>query len=223
MSDVAVVTGAGRGLGASIAEHLADRRLFVVVNTRSNLAHAGSVVERIRAAGGHAQAVAADVTDDAEVAAMFRTASEIGRLRVLVNNASLRRVQRIEEITGADFSEVLAVTLEGSFTCIRHALPLLTAGGRIVNILGSNALSGDAERVHVSAAKHGLLGLTLATARATRHRGITVNAVSPGIDTTGTDELRQCQERIAQTVAVLTSEEAAHITGTVVDVDCPGL
>jgi NAD(P)-dependent dehydrogenase (short-subunit alcohol dehydrogenase family) len=222
VSDVAVVTGAGSGLGAAIAEHLASRELVVVVNTRTNLARAESVVERIRAAGGQAHPVAADVTDDAEVAAMFRAASRIGRLRVLVSNASLRRVQPVEDITAADFSEVLAVTLEGSFTCIRHALPLLADGGRVVNILGSNALSGDAERVHVSAAKHGLLGLTLALARATHQRGITVNAVSPGIDTADSDQLRRCQERIARTVALLTSEEAAHITGTVLDVDCPG-
>lgn len=225
MPDVAVVTGSGSGLGAAIAEELAARGLTVVVNTRANAREAEEVAKRIRRKGGDALVVRADVTNEAEVAALFERVKNLGRLRVLVNNASLRRRQPVQAISVSGFRQVLEVTLEGAFTCVRHALPLLTGvehpgGGHIVNILGINAMAGDAQRVHVSAAKHGLLGLTLALAEALRQDGITVNAVSPGIAATTPDDLLRSQRRIAQTVALLTSADAVHVTGTVVDVDC---
>ena len=224
MPDVAVVTGSGSGLGATIAAELAARGLMVVVNTRTNEREAEEVAERIRRSGGQALVVRADVTNEPEVAALFHRVKDLGRLRILVNNASLRRSQPVEAISVSDFRQVLEVTLEGAFTCVRHALPLLTGvghqGGHIVNILGINAMAGDARRVHVSAAKHGLLGLTLALAEALRQDGITVNAVSPGIAATTPDDLLRCQRRIAETVAMLTSADAGHVTGTVVDVDC---
>ena len=102
---------------------------------------------------------------------MFETVAAHGRLRVLVNNASYRPRQPVHEITEEDWRRVHSVTLDGAFRCIRCALPALSPGGRVVNILGRNALSGDSERVHVSAAKYGLLGLTLALAAALREDG----------------------------------------------------
>ncbi len=220
MPDVAVVTGAGSGLGAVIAEQLAGRGLSIVVNVRSDVAGAEEVAGRIRASGGTAVVIGADVTSETEVAAMFGRVRALGPLRVLVNNASLRRLQPVEQITVEDFAQVLDVTLVGAFTCVRHALPLLGEHGRIINILGSNALAGDARRVHVSAAKHGLLGLTLALGEALRPRGITVNAVSPAIDVTDPVDLLECQQRVGQTVALLTAADAVHVTGTIVGVDC---
>ncbi len=115
---------------------------------------------------------------------------------------------------------MLAVTLDGAFTCIRNALPTLIPGGRVVNILGRNALDGDPVRVHVSSAKYGLLGLTRALAASLRDDGVAVNAISPGIDCVGAD-LDRCRDEIAEQVARLTLEPT-EVTGTVVRVDCDG-
>jgi NAD(P)-dependent dehydrogenase (short-subunit alcohol dehydrogenase family) len=222
MADVALVTGAGSGLGAVIAERLAREGLTVAVNTRARIEEADAVAAAIRAGGGSAFAVTANVTDASAVQRMFETIADQGTLRVLVNNASYRPRQRVHAITEDDWHQVRSVTLDGAFRCIRCALPALIPGGRIVNILGRNALAGDPERVHLSAAKHGLLGLTLALAAALRDDGVAVNAVSPGMaDVTEDLELR-CRAEIASAVARLAFADAAELTGTVVRVDCDG-
>ena len=221
LADVALVTGAGSGLGAVIAERLAREGLTVAVNTRAHTEEADAVAAAIRAGGGSAFAVTANVTDPSAVRRMFETIADRGTLRVLVNNASYRPRQRIQTITEDDWHRVRSVTLDGAFRCIRCAMPTLIPGGRIVNILGRNALAGDPERVHLSAAKHGLLGLTLALAAALRDDGVAVNAVSPGVDTEG-PELDRCRAEIASQVARLAFADAAELTGTVVRVDCDG-
>ncbi len=221
MADVALVTGAGSGLGSVIAERLAREGLTVAVNTRARAEEADAVVAAIRAANGRAFAITADVTDSSAVQRMFETIAAHGTLRVLVNNASYRPRQPVHTITEEDWERVRAVTLDGAFRCIRCALPALRPGGRIVNILGRNALSGDPERVHLSAAKYGLLGLTVALAAALREDGVAVNAVSPGVDSDG-PELDRCRDEIAEQVARLAFAEAAEFTGTVVRVDCDG-
>jgi NAD(P)-dependent dehydrogenase (short-subunit alcohol dehydrogenase family) len=218
--DVALVTGAGSGLGAVIAARLARDGLTVAVNTRARAADAAAVVAAIRAAGGDAFAVAADVTDAPAVERMFASVAERGRLRVLVNNASYRPRTPIREITDEEWRLVHAVTLDGAFRCIRHALPALTPGGRIVNILGRNALRGDPRKVHVSSAKYGLLGLTRALAAALRDDGVTVNAVSPGVGDDDVD-LGPCRVEIAEQVARLGDREA-QVTGALIRVDCDG-
>ncbi len=224
MPDVALVTGAGSGLGAVIAERLAREGLTVAVNTRTRAEKADAVVAAIRAANGSAFVVTADVTDPAAVERMFETVAAHGTLRVLVNNASYRPRQPVHEITEEDWRRVRGVTLDGAFRCIRCALPALRPGGRIVNILGRNALSGDPERVHVSAAKYGLLGLTVALAAALREDGVAVNAVSPGIDADVADDLvlSSCRNEIAAQVVRLAFADIAELTGTVVRVDCDG-
>ena len=224
MPDVALVTGAGSGLGAVIAERLAREGLTVAVNTRTRAEKADAVVAAIRAANGSAFVVTADVTDPAAVERMFETVAAHGTLRVLVNNASYRPRQPVHEITEEDWRRVRGVTLDGAFRCIRCALPALRPGGRIVNILGRNALSGDPERVHVSAAKYGLLGLTVALAAALREDGVAVNAVSPGIDADVADDLvlSSCRNEIAAQVVRLAFADVAELTGTVVRVDCDG-
>jgi NAD(P)-dependent dehydrogenase (short-subunit alcohol dehydrogenase family) len=223
MADVALVTGAGSGLGAVIAERLAREGLTVAVNTRVRAEEAAAVVAAIRAANWRAFAVTADVTDSSAVKRMFETIAAHGTLRVLVNNASYRPRQPVDTITEADWRRVHAVTLDGAFRCIQCALPALRPGGRIVNILGRNALSGDAEKVHVSSAKYGLLGLTLALAAALREDRVAVNAVSPGLNTDVTDDLVfRCRSEIAEQVTRLAFAKAAQLTGTVVRVDCDG-
>ncbi len=174
----------------------------MAVNTRARTEEAEAVVAAIRADGGKAFAVTADVTDPSAVRRMFEAVAAHGTLRVLVNNASFRPRQRVQTITEEDWHQVRSVTLDGAFRCIRHALPALIPGGRIVNILGRNALAGDPERVHLSAAKHGLLGLTIALAAALRDDGVAVNAVSPGVDSDG-PELDRCRAEIASQVAHL--------------------
>ena len=221
MADIALVTGAGSGLGAVIAERLAREGLTVAVNTRVHTAEADAVAAAIRAGGGSAFSVTANVTDPSAVRHMFDSVAAHGTLRVLVNNASYRPRQRVQAITEDDWHQVRSVTLDGAFHCIRAALPALIPGGRIVNILGRNALAGDPERVHLSAAKHGLLGLTLALAKALRDDGVAVNAVSPGVDTEG-PELDRCRAEIASQVARLAFADASELTGTVVRVDCDG-
>lgn len=193
----------------------------MAVNTRAHTAEADAVAAAIRADGGCAFAVTANVTDPSAVRRMFDTVAAHGRLRVLVNNASYRPRQPVKTITEDDWHQVRSVTLDGAFRCIRHALPELIPGGRIVNILGRNALAGDPERVHLSAAKHGLLGLTVALAAALRDDGVAVNAVSPGVDTDG-PELDRCRAEIASQVVRLAFAEAAELSGTVVRVDCDG-
>jgi NAD(P)-dependent dehydrogenase (short-subunit alcohol dehydrogenase family) len=221
MADIALVTGGGSGLGAVIAERLGREGLTVAVNTRARTEEAAAVAAAIRAGGGSAFAVTANITDPSAVRHMFDSIAERGTLRVLVNNASFRPRQRIHAITEDDWDQVRSVTLDGAFRCVRHALPGLIPGGRIVNILGRNALAGDAERVHLSAAKHGLLGMTLALAAALRGDGVAVNAVSPGVDSDG-PELDRCRAEIASQVARLAFADAAEVTGTVVRVDCDG-
>ena len=139
----------------------------------------------IRAGGGSAFAVTATSPTRRRCGACSRPSRLTAALRVLVNNASYRPRQQVTTITEEDWHQVRSVTLDGAFRCIRCALPALIPGGRIVNILGRNALAGDPERVHLSAAKHGLLGLTLALAAALRDDGVAVNAVSPGVDADG--------------------------------------
>jgi NAD(P)-dependent dehydrogenase (short-subunit alcohol dehydrogenase family) len=221
--EIALVTGAATGLGAVIAEHLAAQGLTVAVNTRAHSEQADAVAAGIRAGGGCAFSVTANVTDPTAVRHMFEAIAARGRLRVLVNNASYRPRQPVTTITEEDWHQVRSVTLDGAFRCIRYALPALIPGGRIVNILGRNALAGDPERVHLSAAKHGLLGLTVAMAAALREDGVAVNAVSPGIEGAASDDLMNgCRAEIASQVARLAFTDAAEVTGTVVRVDCDG-
>jgi 3-oxoacyl-[acyl-carrier protein] reductase len=217
---VALVTGAGSGLGAVIAERLGRGGLTVAVNTRSRAGDAESVVAAIEAAGGRAFTATADVADPVAVQRMFGDLSRHGRVRVVVNNASYRPRSPFADITEDDWRKVHAVTLDAAFTCIRNALPTLVPGGRVVNILGRNALDGDPQRVHVSAAKYALLGLTRSLAASLRDDGVAVNAVSPGIDCDGAD-LERCRDEIAEQVARLTVEPT-EVTGTVVRVDCDG-
>jgi len=223
VAQVAVVTGAARNLGRTIALGLAAAGYHVVVNTRTSRGEAEQVVEQAERLGVRAVAVEADVSDEAAVAEMFRTAASLGVLRVLVNNAALRTLGTMHDLSLSDWRAVQSVVLDGSFLCIREALPLMLAGGggHIVNILGGHAMSGDPGRVHVSAAKHGLAGLSVAVATAHAREGITANAVSPvGMRADSAATLEARRERVSDVVCFLASEAAGAVTGQVVEVDC---
>ncbi|MFI6347887.1 SDR family NAD(P)-dependent oxidoreductase [Streptomyces sp. NPDC050560] len=218
---VAVVTGAGRNLGRAMALALAESGHAVVVNTRADLAAAEAVAKEAEAFSVPALAVAADVTDAEQVAAMMARAAALGPLRVLVNNASVRTRVPVAELSFEDWRRALDITLDGAFRCVRAALPELRAAGcgRIVNVIGGNALRGDPRRVHVSAAKHGLVGLTLSLAEACAQDGVTVNAVSPG-HLNGPTEAETARRRaeVAAAVAFLASPAGAGVTGQVLSV-----
>ena len=188
---VALVTGAGRNIGRAIALSLASAGAKVAVNTRSNVAEAGSVVDEIRALGADGEAYIADVADPAQVNAMCEAViKRFGRLDILVLNAAVRPHVHFDEITFEDWRHVLSTNLDSAFVFTNACLPALTSAGdgRIVFFAGVTALLGLKDRAHVAASKHGIVGLTKALAADYAEFGIRVNCISPGqIDTVRVD------------------------------------
>ncbi len=181
---VAIVTGAGRNIGRSIALALAAGGAAVVVNTRFNLAQAEGVVREIETAGGKALAVAGDVADGAAVDAMVATAvKRFGRVDYLVNNAAVRGERPLADMTHAEWRRVLDVVLDGAFHCVKACLPHLkqSGAGAIVNIGGVSGHTGAKDRLHVVTAKSGLVGMTRALAHELADDRVTVNLVVPGL------------------------------------------
>src|SRR4249920_1393829 len=149
---VAIVTGAGRNIGRAIALTLAEGGAAVVVNARSNRAEADAVVREIESLGGNAIAHIGDVADATAVQAMADAAiTTFARLDILVNNAALRREKPFAEMDYAAWREILDVTLDGTFHCVKACLPALrqSKAGTIVNIGGLSAYTGAKDRAHV--------------------------------------------------------------------------
>jgi 3-oxoacyl-[acyl-carrier protein] reductase len=180
---VAIVTGAGRNIGRAIALSLADGGASVLVNVRSNRAEAEAVAREIEASGGKAAVHIGDVADADAVQAMAEAAiSAFGRIDILVNNAALRREKSFDEMSYADWREIMDVTLDGAFHTTKACLAALrkSGTGTIVNIGGLSAHSGAKNRAHVVTAKAGIVGFTRALAHDLASDGITVNCVVPG-------------------------------------------
>jgi 3-oxoacyl-[acyl-carrier protein] reductase len=181
---VAVVTGAGRNIGRAIALTLAEGGASVLVNARSNRNEAEAVAREIETAGGKAAVHIGDVADAKAVQAMADAArNAFGRIDILVNNAALRREKSFAEMDYAEWREILDVTLDGTFHCIKACLPALqnSGAGTVVNIGGLSAHTGARNRAHVVTAKAGIVGLTRALANDLAGVGITVNCVVPGL------------------------------------------
>ena len=181
---VAIVTGAGRNIGRAIALALAEGGAAVVVNARSNRTEAEAVVREVESSGGRAIAYIGDVADAKAVKAMADAATQkFGRIDILVNNAALRREKPFAEMDYAAWREILDVTLDGAFHCVKACLPALrqSGAGSIVNIGGLSAHTGAADRAHVVTAKAGIIGFTRALAHDLAPDGITVNCVVPGL------------------------------------------
>jgi 3-oxoacyl-[acyl-carrier protein] reductase len=233
---VAIVTGAGRNIGRATALALASDGAAVVVNVRSNQAEADAVVTEIEAAGGQAISVIADIADPAAVERLVAaTAGRFGRIDILVNNAALRREKPLDEMTMAEWREVMGVTLDGPFLCAKACLPYLrqSGAGAIVNLGGMSGHTGARDRLHVVTAKAGLVGFTRALAQDLARDRITVNLVVPGLIGTPragpepqhhfthhtlTGE-RGTPADVAGTVRFLCGPEARFITGQTVHVN----
>jgi 3-oxoacyl-[acyl-carrier protein] reductase len=184
---VALVTGAARNIGRAIALSLASGGASIAVNTRSNVEQARGVVNEIQALGPDADAFGGDVADPAQVRAMVdAVVKRFGRLDILVLNAAIREHVDFEELSFEDWRRIMATNLDSAFVFTKAALPALkkAGDGRIVLFAGIQALLGQGDRVHVSASKHGIVGMTKSLAVGLAKYGILVNCISPGsIDT----------------------------------------
>lgn len=181
---VALVTGASRGIGAASAIALAKAGCDVAVNYRARGDEAEAVCEQIRAIGRRALAVCADVSRTKEAQKMATlVAGELGTVNVLVNNAGVARVQKIEEITEEDWNEIVDVNLKSTFMVTQAVLPGMREQkwGRIINLSSVAAQTGGVVGPHYAASKAGMIGITHSLANLMVKEGITVNAIAPAL------------------------------------------
>ncbi|ERI92183.1 3-oxoacyl-[acyl-carrier-protein] reductase [Clostridiales bacterium oral taxon 876 str. F0540] len=236
---VAVVTGAGRGIGRAIALKLSKLGASVVINYRSSIKEAQELIDEIKAGGGNAEAVQGDVSslEDAEKVVKFAV-EKFGRLDILVNNAGITKDTLLLRMKEEDFDKVLEVNLKGVFNCTKHAsaVMLKQKSGRIINISSVIGLIGNAGQANYAAAKAGIIGFTKSIAKELGARGITVNAIAPGFITTDMTEVLSDKvkekllenvplrklgspEDVANLAGFLASDNASYITGQVINVD----
>jgi 3-oxoacyl-[acyl-carrier protein] reductase len=180
-SRVAIVTGASRGIGASVAERLARDGLTVVVNYSTNAAPAEALVRKIEESGGRAIAAQADVTDVGAVRRMFDSAESVfGGVDVLVNNAGIMTLASVADTDDAAFDRLVGINLKGTFNTLREAAKRLRAGGRIINFSSSAVGLLMPTYGIYSATKAAVETMTRVLARELRGRSITANVVAPG-------------------------------------------
>src|SRR5215510_9636008 len=181
---VALVTGGSRGIGAAVAVALAKAGCNLVINYRNRSAEAGAVCEEICRLGRRAIAVQADVSQSGLVQQMVaEVRRELGTIDILVNNAGIARQQKIENISEADWDELIAVNLKSAFLVTQAVLPPMRKQkwGRIINMSSVAAQTGGVVGPHYAASKAGMLGLTHSLANLLAKEGITVNAIAPAL------------------------------------------
>ncbi|MDI6452998.1 3-oxoacyl-[acyl-carrier-protein] reductase [Peloplasma aerotolerans] len=236
---VAIVTGGAAGIGRFISLELARRGAKVVLNYNRSEQKANELVEEIKAFGGQAYAVQADISNYEDAERLVKEAiSKFGTLNIVINNAGITDDALILRMSEDQFDRVINTNLKGVWNVSKHAAkPLLKSGyGRIINISSVSGVLGNAGQSNYSSAKAGVIGLTKALAREFASRGVTVNAVAPGfIETEMTKKLSQeisdawsnqiplkrfgQSEEVAYAVCFLASEEASYITGHTLEVD----
>ncbi len=239
MSRVVVVTGAARGIGRACALALADGGWTVAVGYRTDEIAATDTVEKIQATGSMAVAIHLDITDEPSVQQAFRRVTgEVGNVTGLVNNAGFSQDGLLLKYPMETYDRTMGTNVRGSFLCAQAAMRgmLREKWGRIVNMSSAVALHGNAGQTVYSASKAALLGLTRSLAREVGMKGITVNAVCPGlVDTEMTSHLDDrarafyvdqtplartaTPEEVAAVVRFLLSDEASYVTGAVIPID----
>lgn len=236
---VAVVTGAGRGIGRGIALALAREGAMVVVNYNGSAQRAAEVVNTIEKDGGKAVAIQCNVSDF-EAAKEFyaNVVKEYGKIDILVNNAGITKDNLVMKMSEEEFQSVIQTNLAGTFHGVKFvSRPMMKQRcGRIINIASVSGVIGNMGQANYSASKAGVIGLTKSMAKELAARNITVNAIAPGfIETEMTDVLSDSVkeaavstiplgkfgqvEDIAEAVVFLASDKAKYITGQVLCVD----
>lgn len=237
---VAVVTGAARGIGRAIAEDLASNGATIVINYNASADAANEVVTAIKANGGEAMAVQADVSNFDAAEILIKTAIDTyGHVDILVNNAGTTRDTLLMTMKEEQWDAVLDTNLKSVFNCCKAvARPMIRRkqGGRIINISSVVGLIGQAGQSNYSASKAGIIGFTKSLAKELGSRQITVNAIAPGFFLTAlTDVLSEDVKEgskefiplgrwgelpeVGYLVSFLASDKAAYITGQVINVD----
>lgn len=234
---VALVTGASRGIGNSIAFELAKEGVDIIVNYASSSKKAEELVDKIKKLGNKAIAVKADVSDYNEVAKMFESIkAEFKKIDILVNNAGIVRDRTLKNMTQEEWNNVINTNLSSVFNVTKQALPLIGEGGRIINISSIVGQYGNFGQCNYAAAKAGIMGLTKSLAKELGKKKITVNAIAPGF--IKTDIIKDMPffkrkllrymiplkeegnpEDVANAVVFLASEKSRYITGSVINVD----
>ena len=235
---VALVTGASQGIGRACALKFASLGASIALAAR-NQEKLNHLAAEITASGGKAAAFVLDVSDEEQIKSTFKNVlAQFGRLDILVNNAGITKDQLVMRMKRADWDLVMNTNLTSAYLCTQQAIGsmLKQRWGRIVNITSIFGQMGQAGQANYAASKAGLIGLTMAIAREVASRNITCNAVAPGfIETAMTSSLSEdfrqmavkaipmgrvgCAEDAASAAAFLASDEAAYITGHVLNVN----
>jgi len=236
---VALVTGGGRGIGRAIAARLAKGSAKVAISYRANDAAAEETANLVREAGAECELFKGNVATPKDVEVLVNGIGEaFGPVEILVNNAGTTRDNILLRMKDAEFDEVLATNLKGTYLCTRAVLRGMVRArwGRIVNVSSVVGLLGNAGQANYAASKAGIIGFTKSVAREVAGRGITANAVAPGyVETELTGSLPESikeqilgqvpvgrfgeLEEVAEVVAFLASDSAAYITGQTIAVD----
>jgi len=239
MARVALVTGAGRGIGRAVAKRLAEDGCAVAVNYRSSAEAAQALVEEITAAGGTAQAFAGDVSDPEAVKKLFEDVkNDLGPVEILVNNAGRTQDGLLMRMKDTDWDNVLDADLKSVFLCTREAIRNMVRAkwGRIINISSVVGLTGNPGQANYGAAKAGVIGFSKCVAREYAAKGVTVNCVAPGYIATDMtkvlpDAAKQAilsgipqghqgvPEDVANAVSFFAQDNSSYITGQVLAVD----